>query len=68
VPAVRLYRDGVGHGGTYSQPNGGEFAKVGVAMLKWQFQGDKEASKMFVGANCGFCQDPKWHVTTKGIQ
>ncbi len=22
-----------GHGGTYSQPNGGEFAKVAVAML-----------------------------------
>ena len=68
VPAVRLYRDGVGHGGTYSQPNGGEFAKVAVAMLKWQFHGDKEASKMFLGENCGFCQDPKWHVSTKGIK
>jgi hypothetical protein len=68
VPAVRLSRDGVGHGGTYSQPNGGEFGKVAVAMLAWQFHGDKEASKMFVGENCGFCQDPKWHVSTKGIK
>jgi len=68
VPAIRLSRDGVGHGGTYSQPNGGEFAKVAVAMLKWQFHGDKEAAKMFVGENCGFCQDPKWHVSTKGIK
>jgi hypothetical protein len=68
VPAVRLSRDGVGHGGTYSQPNGGEFGKVAVAMLAWQFHGDKEAAKMFVGDNCGFCQDPKWHVSTKGIK
>jgi len=68
VPAVHLERDGVGHGGTYGQPNGGEFAKVGVAMLDWQFKGDKEAAKMFVGDNCGFCQDSKWHVATKGIK
>jgi len=68
VPAVQLWRDGVGHGGTYSQPNGGEFGKVAVAMLKWQFMGDKEAGKMFTGSDCGFCQDPKWHVATKGIK
>jgi hypothetical protein len=68
VPAIRLYRDGVGHGGTYSQPNGGEFAKVAVAMLKWQFHGDKVAAKMFVGDDCGFCKDPKWHVSSKGIK
>lgn len=68
VPAIRLSRDGVGHGGTYSQPNGGEFAKVAVAMLNWQFRGDKDAAKMFTGENCGFCQDPKWHVSTKGIK
>jgi len=68
VPAIQLWRDGVGHGGTYSQPNGGEFGKVAVAMLKWQFRGDKEAGKMFIGSNCGFCQDSKWHVATKGIK
>lgn len=68
VPAVHMYRDGVSHGGTYSQPNGGVFAEVGVAMLEWQFDGDQEARKMFVGKDCGFCQDPKWHVSTKGIQ
>lgn len=68
VPALHLFRDGVGHGGTYSQPNGGEFAKVAVAMLKWQFEGDEEAAKMFVGANCGFCQDPQWHVSNKGFK
>ena len=68
VPAFRGYKDGVGHGGTYNQPNGGEFAKVAVALLKWQFENDAEAGKMFLGANCGLCQDSAWHVSKKGIQ
>jgi dienelactone hydrolase len=67
VPAFRAYKDGVGHGGTYNQPNGGEFGKVAVALLQWQFKGDQEAGKMFLGANCGLCQDSKWHVEKKGI-
>ena len=67
VPAFRAYKDGVGHGGTYNQPNGGEFAKVAVALLQWQLKGDQEAGKMFSGANCGLCQDAKWHVQKKGM-
>ena len=67
VPAFRGYKDGVGHGGTYNQPNGGEFAKVAVALLKWQFKNDAEAGKMFLGPNCGLCQDSAWHVSKKGI-
>jgi dienelactone hydrolase len=68
VPAIHTFKDGVGHGGTYSQPNGGEFAKVAVAMLRWQLKGEKDESKMFVGANCGLCQQAGWHVETKGIK
>ncbi len=68
VPAFRAYKDGVGHGGTYNQPNGGEFGKVAVAVLQWQLKGDHEAGKMFLGADCGLCQDPKWHVEKKGIK
>lgn len=67
VPAFRAYKDGVGHGGTYNQPNGGEFAKVAVALLKWQFKNDAESGKLFLGPNCGLCQDPAWHVSKKGI-
>jgi hypothetical protein len=67
VPAFRGYEDGVGHGGTYNQPNGGEFGKVAVALLKWQFKDDAEAGKMFLGPNCELCQNPKWHVSKKGI-
>ena len=68
VPAIHTYKDGVSHGGTYSQPNGGDFARVAVAMLNWQLKGEKEKSKMFVGANCGLCQEAGWHVATKGIK
>jgi dienelactone hydrolase len=68
VPAIHTYKDGVSHGGTYSQPNGGDFARVAVAMLNWQLKGEKEQSKMFVGANCGLCQEAGWHVATKGIK
>ena len=68
VPAFHAYKDGVGHGGTYSQPNGGEFGKVGAAMLKWQFKDDKEAAKLFLGADCGLCVDTTWHVSKKGFK
>jgi hypothetical protein len=48
VPAIHTYKDGVSHGGTYSQPNGGDFARVAVAMLNWQLKGEKNESKMFL--------------------
>ncbi len=68
VPAIHTYKDGVSHGGTYSQPNGGDFARVAVAMLRWQLKGEKDKSKMFLGPNCGLCQEPGWHVATKNYK
>jgi hypothetical protein len=68
VPAIHTYKDGVGHGGTYSQPNGGDFARVAVAMLKWQLKGEKDSSKMFLGADCSLCKEAGWHVATKGVK
>lgn len=55
----------VGHGGTYGQPHGGEFAKVATAWFLWQMKGDSEASKMFLGDDCGFCNDPNWKLESK---
>ena len=46
----------VGHGGTYSQPHGGEFTVPAIAWLKWQLKGDKEAARMFQGEACGLSQ------------
>jgi dienelactone hydrolase len=67
VPIFRGYERGVGHGGTYRQPNGGEFGGVAVAWLNWQLKGDQSASLMFKGPNCGLCVNPRWVVRKKNI-
>ena len=56
----------VGHGGTYSKPHGGEFAKVATAWLQWQLKDDEEAAKLFVGDPCGLrrCKGGKWRRRT----
>ena len=50
----------VGHGGTYGQPHGGEFAIVAKAWLDWQLKGDKQAAKMFVGKKNELSQRKDW--------
>jgi len=50
----------VGHGGTYSQPHGGEFSVPAIAWLKWQLKGDQEAAKLFQGEPCGLSQREGW--------
>ncbi|WP_342671438.1 hypothetical protein [Nonomuraea candida] len=56
----------VGHFGTYAQPNGGEFGRVGAAWLKWQLKGDATARAVFVGPACGRCSGP-WQVQRKNL-
>jgi len=67
VPVAIANLEGVGHGGTYSQPNGGEFGVVAGAWLKWQLKGDEEAGKMFTGSNCGLCTREGWTYEKKKI-
>lgn len=55
----------VGHMATYAQPNGGPFAAGPVAWLKWQLKDDADAKAMFVGENCGLCQDSQWTVVER---
>lgn len=57
----------VGHGGTYAQPHGGQFAIVAAAWYKWQLKGDEEAGKMFTGENCGVSKMPGWKTVKKNI-
>ena len=57
----------VGHGGTYMQPHGGDYAKVAAAWVKWQLQGDQEAAKMFTGDPCGVAKMQGWTVVKKNI-
>jgi len=57
----------VGHGGTYSKPHGGEFAKVATAWYKWHLKGDKEAAKQFTGNPSGLSKDANWKVEKKNM-
>ena len=66
VPIAMANLD-VGHGGTYSQPNGGEFGRVAVAWLKWQLKGDDTAGVMFTGPSCGLCNHAEWKFEKKNI-
>lgn len=67
IPVFRAYQKGIGHGGTYHDPDGGTFGKVALAWLDWQLKGNMEAAKMFQGGECGLCIDPEWVVDKKGI-
>ncbi len=66
VPAVLASHD-VGHGGTFTQPNGGEEAQVTRQWLDWQLFGDVAAAKAFVGPDCGLCRNPQWTLSRKGF-
>ncbi|MEG3089893.1 hypothetical protein [Sphingomonas sp. PB1R3] len=58
IPAA-LVNIPVGHGGTYMLPHGGVAAEVVTAWLDWQLKGDAKARQRFVGADCGYCRDPR---------
>jgi hypothetical protein len=56
-----------GHGGTYWDDNGGDFAKVAVAWLSWWLLNDEGATGkgMFIGASCGLCSSTSWDLMWK---
>jgi hypothetical protein len=57
----------VGHGGTFSQPDGGEWARVTTRWLDWQLKGDSDASRDFSGPDCRLCTDARWEIVQKQI-
>ena len=57
----------VGHGGTYRQDHGGEFTVPALAWLQWQLKGDKEAAKLFQGADCGLANREGWTVEKNSL-
>jgi hypothetical protein len=67
VPVFFGSRRGSGHSGTYSHANGGEFANIAVAWLRWQLKGHGDSGKVFQGADCSLCKDPNWIVQRKGL-
>jgi uncharacterized protein len=52
----------VGHGGTFSAPDGGDWAEVAVHWLDWQLKGNSTAGGWFLGKDCGLCRDKRWTV------
>ncbi len=67
VPVAAANLLGAGHGGTYSQENGGVAAQVAVRWLDWQLRDDAEAAKYFVGADCVLCTDAAWSFEAKRL-
>ena len=65
LPAFYGARHGAGHTATVDHPGGGEFANVASNWLRWQFKGDKTASRMFVGKDCSLCKNPTWDTASK---
>ena len=57
----------VGHGGTFSAPDGGDWAKVSGRWLDWQLKGDADASRDFAGTDCRLCTDSRWTVVQKQL-
>jgi hypothetical protein len=64
---VFVANKGVGHGGTFSQPHGGDWAMASVAWLDWQFKGNAEAGKLFTGNPPGLARKEGWTVDKKNI-
>ncbi|WP_202928013.1 poly(ethylene terephthalate) hydrolase family protein [Cyclobacterium salsum] len=58
----------VGHGGTYAQPHGGEFARVATAWYKWQLKRNLQAGKLFSGDPSGLAQSKEWTVQKKNMR
>jgi hypothetical protein len=68
VPAFYGARHNAGHTATVRHPGGGEYANVASNWLLYQFKGDREAAKMFVGEDCSLCTDPNWETKQKGLE
>ena len=67
VPVFVANKD-VGHGGTFSQPHGSDWAMASVAWLKWQLKGDSDAGKLFTGNPPGLSTIAGWTVDKKNIR
>jgi len=57
----------VGHGGTFSAPDGGDWARVTTRWLDWQLKRDADAGRDFAGAACRLCTDSRWTVMQKNL-
>lgn len=67
VPVLFANQD-VGHyPATFLRPHGGPYGVAAVAWLKWHLKGDEQASRAFVGADCGLCSDSAWSIQSRNL-
>src|SRR5690606_29419049 len=57
----------VGHGGTFGEPDGGEWAQVSTRWLDWHLKSDADAGWDFAGEACRLCGDARWTVVQKNL-
>jgi dienelactone hydrolase len=58
---------GVGHLGVFSDRNGGQYGRVGVAWLGWKLAGQESLKEYFVGSSCKACASP-WTGMSRNLQ
>ena len=68
LPVFYGSRHGAGHTATAYHAGGGEFANVATNWVRWQFKGDRQAAKMFVGKACELCTNSNWDAASKGLK
>jgi hypothetical protein len=68
LPVFYGSRHGAGHTATAYHVGGGEFANVATNWVRWQFKGDRNAAKMFVGKNCQLCTNSNWDAAAKKLK
>jgi dienelactone hydrolase len=68
VPVFYGARKDAGHTATAYHAGGGEFANVATNWVRWQFKGDRQAAKMFVGKKCELCTNSTWQTAAKGLK
>ncbi|MCX6551130.1 MAG: alpha/beta hydrolase fold domain-containing protein [Acidobacteria bacterium] len=68
VPVFRAWEDGLAHIGTYGAVGGGAIGRIAANWYRWQLKDDKDAARMFSGADCILCREPTWHVQKKNLK
>ena len=66
VPAVFADMPKTGHGATFAQPFGGDFAKMSVRWLDWQLKGQEQNAKLFLEADVK--EFPEWTMESKNFK
>lgn len=65
VPVVRADHPASGHGGTYGEQYGGDYARLVIDWLDWQFKGDTARAETFLGGDSKGYEG--WHIQAKNF-